>query len=227
MKLNYLRKGERLDNLGDGVDIIQNPAFFSYGTDAVLLADFAVLRKGDNIIDLCSGNGVIALLLSKKTCESITSLELLPQNIDMARRSAQMNGLSNRLRFHEGCVKRVSEYFPAASFSVVTINPPYIPVGAGRVNPNFELAVARHELACSLEDCIAAARRLLTPSGRLYMAHKPERLPEIFCVLRAYKLEPKTLLLVQKRDLPPAIALIEARNGGRAGLKVLPNKIIL
>lgn len=218
-----LNPGERIDDLQrNGLRIIQNPERFCFGMDAVLLSGFAEAREGETVLDLGTGTGILPLLLSAKTeAEHITGLELQPDSAAMAERSVRMNGLSERIEIVTGDLKTASERFGAASFSVVTTNPPYMPVERGLTNPEDAKAIARHELCCTLEDVLRESARLLKVNGRFYMVHRPFRLAEILIGMRGHGIEPKRLRLVYPySDKEPNMVLIEGRRGGKPNLVV-------
>jgi len=221
---------ERVDDLHrKGYVLIQNPNEFCFGIDAVILSGFARVKKGETVLDLGTGTGVIPILLEAKTegCH-FTGLEIQPQMVEMARRSVKLNGLEEKITIVEGDIKRPSYAgFLASSFSVVTCNPPYMNSGGGLVNPESSIAIARHELLCSLEDVVRAAARMLAVNGRFYMVHRPQRLVDIIALLREYKVEPKRLQFVHPyADKEPNLMLIEAVKGGKPFLKAEPPLVI-
>ena len=218
-----LKEGERLDDLQrEGFYLIQNPEYFCFGMDAVLLAGYANTGKEEKVLDLCCGNGIIPVLLcARNKTVSVTGLEIRPEGTDLARRSAMLNGLSDRTSFLTGDIREAARIIPPASFHVVTANPPYMKGGSGLKNPDSILAQARHEVTCSLNDVVAAAAHALRGSGRFYMVHRPHRLAEIFETLNRHHLEPKRMRLVfPYADKEPNMVLIEARKGGRSGMRV-------
>ncbi len=222
---NLVLKHERLDDLHrDGLMLIQNPERFCFGTDAVLLSNFAKARKGEAVCDLCTGTGVIPILMSAKTeAKSFVGLEIQEDCADAASRSVLYNKLDKRITIICGDLRNCGEQLPSAAFDVVTCNPPYMNEGGGIANGVTPKTIARHELLCTFNDVAATSARLLKFSGRLYLIHRPHRLTDIFCTLRANKLEPKTLRLVQPyAGSEPNLALIEAVRGGRPMLKLLP-----
>ena len=190
---------ERVDDLHrDGHLIIQDPKRFCFGVDAVILSGFAKVKKGENVLDLGTGTGIIPILLAAKTeGKHFTGLEIQTESAEMANRSVLLNELEERVSIKEGDIKEAVQLFGASSFDVVTSNPPYMNEGGGLVNPFAAKAIARHEILCSLEDVVAAAARLLRPLGRFYMIHRPHRLTDIMVLLRQYKLEPKRIRFVQ------------------------------
>ncbi len=224
-----LKDGERLDDLNrDGLKIIQNTKSFCFGIDAVLLTDFAKVHTGEVLLDLGTGTGIIPILLSAKTKGShFTGLEIQSESVDMARRSVELNQLSHKVSILEGDLKRIQEQISPASMNVVTANPPYMNTGGGLINVSDKKALARHEILCTLSDVIQAAAYALIPQGRFYLVHRPQRLADIFEILRAKGLEPKVLQQVQYRiDKEPSLVLIEATKNGKKMLKVLPPVIL-
>ena len=219
----YLRDGERLDDLQrDGYQIIQNPRLFCFGMDAVLLSSFAVVKPGEKVLDLCSGNGVIPILLKAKSRgKTFSGLEINEMNVDMARRSALLNGIEDSVKVVQGDIKEADRIFPAASFDVVTCNPPYMTGGRGLLNEKSDRAIARHELLCTFEDVAHSAQRMLRPGGRFYLVHRPSRLPQIIRNLCACGLEPKRMRLVYPfSDKEANMVLIESARGGRPEMKL-------
>ncbi len=217
-----LRDGERIDDLErNGYRIIQNPAMFCFGMDAVLLSGFAQARRGERVIDLGTGTGIIPLLMEAKTeGEHFTGLEIQPEMADMAARSVALNRLQDRIDIVQGDIREASRLFGPASFDVVTSNPPYMAGGAGLTNPEAPKAVSRHEILCTFDDVARETARLLKHGGRFYLVHRPRRLPELFAVLRMYGLEPKRMKMVHPYAGRAAnLVLLEAVRGGRPLLK--------
>ncbi len=219
----FLREGERLDDLQrDGLQLIQNPAWFCFGMDAVLLSAFARVKKGSSCLDLGCGNGVIPILLAGRTeGSSFTGLELQPDIAEMAQRSVQYNHLEEKVQIVNGDIKEATSIFGAASFDVVTCNPPYLIQAHGLVSETDHKAIARHELKCTLEDVVANAARLLRSGGHFFLVHRPFRLAEIITCMAAHKLEPKRMRLVYPYvDKEPNMVLLEGVRGGNSRVKV-------
>ena len=222
MTRNLVRENERVDDLQNGFFIIQDPKKFCFGMDAVLLSGFAGIRKGEHVLDLGTGTGIIPVLLSAGTDGgSFTGLEIQEDCADMACRSVLYNHLEDRVRIVRGDIREADRIFGPASFDVVTSNPPYITEHHGLTNPEEPKAVSRHELLCTLEDVVSQASRLLKDRGRFFMVHRPFRLSEIFASLSRHRLEMKRMQLVYPfADREPNMVLIEARKGGRSFLTV-------
>ena len=218
-----LKENERIDDLQrNGYGIIQDPNRFCFGMDAVLLSTFAKAKKGDLVLDLGTGTGIIPILMEAKyEASHLTGLEIQPDSADMARRSVILNGLEDRVDIVTGDIKEATSLFTKASFDVVTSNPPYMIGQHGLVNPDSEKAIARHEVLCTLEDVVSAAAALLKPGGSFYMVHRPFRLAEIITTLVSHKLEPKRMQLVYPFvDKEPNMVLIEATRGGKSRMTV-------
>lgn len=220
---------ERIDDLQrDGLRIIQDPEGFCFGTDAVLLADFVRIPPGGRALDMCTGTGIIPILLSARTKASyIAGLELQKRAADMAARSVGLNGLTGRLEIYEGDVKEASRIFAGQHFDVITANPPYMKCHNGLVNPDDVKALSRHELTMDFDDLARESSALLTEGGKLFIVHRPQRLPEIITTLKSYDLEPKRLRMVHTYIHREAnLFLMEARKGGGRELRTLPPLIV-
>lgn len=219
----FLKENERIDDLErNGYHIIQDTRRFCFGMDAVLLSGFARVKDGARVLDLGTGTGIIPILLSAKTGAShLTGLEIQEDSADMAWRSVRLNGLETKISIVTGDIKEAGSLFDAASFDVITCNPPYMTAQHGLTNPEDAKAIARHEILCTLEDVIEQTAKLLKPGGNFYMVHRPFRLAEIIVLLRTYKLEPKRMQLVHPFvDKEPNMVLIEANRGGKPRMTV-------
>ena len=218
-----LKDGERLDDLQrNGYRIIQDPEKFCFGMDAVLLSGFASAPEGGRVLDLGTGTGIIPILMAAKTpATELIGLEIQEESADMAQRSVILNDLQSKIKIVQGDIKEAGQLFDAASFDVVTSNPPYMIGGHGLKNPDGPKAIARHEVLCDLEDVIKAAARLLKSGGKFYMVHRPFRLAEIMVLMHDYRIEPKRMQLVYPyADKEPNMVLIEGARGGRSRLTV-------
>ncbi len=218
-----LKDNERIDDLQrNGYQIIQNRDGFCFGMDAVLLSGFALVKQGEKAIDLGTGTGIIPLLLEAKNQGlHYTGLEIQEAMAEMARRSVALNHLEEKISIVTGDIKEASRLFGAASFDVVTSNPPYMNDSHGLKNPELPKAIARHEALCTLHDVTREAAKLLRPGGRFYMVHRPHRLVEIITALKSCGLEPKRMKMVHPYvDREANMVLIEAVRGGRSMIKV-------
>ena len=218
-----LKENERIDDLQrNHYRIIQDPGRFCFGMGAVLLSGFAFAKEGDRVLDLGTGTGIIPILMEAKTdAAHLTGLEIQADSADMARRSVRLNHLEEKIEIITGDIKEAVSLFGAASFDVVTCNPPYMTEHHGLTNARAPKAIARHELLCTLEDVISQAAKLLRPGGNFFMVHRPFRLVDIFVLLRSYHLEPKRMKMVYPFvDKEPNMVLIQANRGGKARITV-------
>lgn len=223
MDEKLLKENERIDDLQrNNYKIIQDPERFCFGMDAVLLSGFARVPEGAKVLDMGTGTGIIPILLEAKTkALHLTGLEIQPDSADMAGRSVRLNHLEDKIDIITGDIKEAVSLFGAASFDVVTCNPPYMTEHHGITNEYTPKAIARHELLCNLEDVISQAAKLLRPGGSFFMVHRPFRLVDIMVLMRQYRLEPKRMKLVYPFvDKEPNMVLIEACRGGRPRMTV-------
>ena len=221
MEVN-IGKDESIDDLQlNGLQLIQKEQGFRFGVDAVLLSHFANVKKKHRVIDLCTGTGRVSFLVyGKYKPQEVIGLEIQDDMVEMANRSSKLNDTSDIVKFVQGDLKDKALLDSLGRFDVVTVNPPYKLNNAGILNPNDKLAIARHEIMCNLEDVIVSARRLLKDNGRMFIVHRPERLADIFGLMRKYKIEPKRVRLVQPNTKKaPNIVLVEGQRDGGAFLK--------
>ncbi len=227
--MDILKVNERIDDLHrNGYTIIQDPKKFCFGIDAVLLSDFAKAKKDEIVFDIGTGTGIIPILMSAKTsAKKYFAIDIQQESVDMARRSIKLNKLTDKIEVFHLDIKKVFEKFEKNSINVVTSNPPYMNMGGGLISEYDAKAIARHEIFCNLDDIVKATSLLLKPNGRFYMVHRPNRLCDIICTLRNYKLEPKTIRFVQPyENKEPNMVLIESVKNGKAFMKILPNLIV-
>lgn len=221
-KFEYINQDETIDDLQlKGLKLIQKKDGFKFGIDAVLLSDFANVKTRHRVMDLCTGTGIVPFLIyGKYNPKSVYGLEIQEDMIDMAKRSVKLNSLDEKLFFINEDLKNIGFLKTIEKFDVLTVNPPYKLNSSGILNPNDKLAIARHEVLCNLEDVISAARILLKDNGRMFMVHRPERLADIFMLMRKYKIEPKRVKMIHpKIDKAPNIVLVEGQRDGGAYLK--------
>lgn len=218
-----LKENERIDELQrNGYKIIQNQEKFCFGMDAVLLSGFAKVKKGETVLDMGTGTGIIPILLEAKTQAShLTALEIQEESADMAKRSVALNHLEDKIDIVIGDIKEAAAIFGASTFNVVTCNPPYMIGQHGLQNADTPRTIARHEIKCTFEDVAREAAKVLKPGGKLYLVHRPFRLAEIMETLVRFKIEPKRMRMVYPYiDKEPNMVLIEANRGGHSRLTV-------
>lgn len=212
----------------DGLRIIQRKSGYRFSLDAVLLAHFVRLRRGGKVIDLGTGNGIIPLILaSLYPSAAVVGLELQEEMVRRARRSLDLNRLGERVQIIQGDVRSVDGFFHPESFDAALCNPPYREAASGRMNPDPEKRLARHEIKARLEDFIRAGSYLLRRGGPMAMVYPASRMVDLLCAMRAHGVEPKRLRLVRSfKDSPAALVLAEGVKGGGSELKILPPLIV-
>ena len=223
-----LEQYERLHDIQcGGLQLIQNIHGFRYGTDAVLLSDFVNLKNGERVLDFCSGSGIIPLiLLSRNKAKEIIGLEIEEEIVVTANKTAALNGAHDKLKFICGDIKDASKILKS-SFDVITCNPPYSKSGSGMMSESNKIARARYEVDCTLDDVVKSAVKVLRYGGRFYLVHKAERLVDIICTCRKYKLEPKEIQFVYTKPGKRAeLVMICAVLGGGTQINVLPPIIV-
>lgn len=209
-----IKEDETLDDLQlKGIHVIQKKQAFRFGIDAVLLGNFPTIKNGAKVVDLCSGTGIIPFILAGKTnASNIIGIEIQKEIADMANRSIKYNNLQKKVRFIEGDLKNLKLLKDIEKVDVVTVNPPYKTQGTGIININDKNAISRHEICCTLDDVVKAAKVLLRDKGKLYMIHRPDRIVDIMNVMRKYYIEPKLIRTIHPAvDKPPSMILIEGQ----------------
>ena len=219
-----IKSDEAIEDLLHGrLKIIQKKEGYRFSIDAVLLANFARLKKGENAADLGTGSGVIPLILSwRKPDHNITGIEISSEIAEMARKSVEINAMTNRISIIEGDVKKIKELSPPERFGVAIANPPYGKVDTGRLNPKLEKAEARHEIAGGLDDFIGAAAYLTKYRGRIYVIYPARRCADLLCSLREKGFEPKRMRAVYSvRGESARLVLVEGVKGGGVEMDIL------
>lgn len=213
------------EKLGEGVLVFQSEQV-RFGSDTLRLADFTIVRKGDTVCDLCSGTGaaVLQLFCGEVPPAKAVCVEIQPDAAALIERSVQASGLTGRIQVV--CADLRRKPLPAGQFDAVLCNPPFYPLGSGCVSLSSSAAAARHEAFCTLQDVCSEAARLLRSGGRFTLCIRPERLADLVCLLRDFRLEPKRMRLLQHcRTKAPYLLLMEARRDGRPGLHIEPTLI--
>ena len=220
---------ERIDDLQrNGLRLVQNPELFCFGTDAVLLADFAEVYTKDHIVELGMGNGIVSILLSaKKDTARFTGIEIQLESAQLAQRNVEINGLTDRMRVILGDFRQVRELIGKDKVDAVVCNPPYDKNGTGRLNESDAHRIARHEIMGTLEDMVRATASLLQTGGRCYFIYRPFRMAEMLYTMKTYRLEPKVCRLVQPQEgKEPNLVLIKGIKDGAEGIQI-PAPLIL
>jgi tRNA1Val (adenine37-N6)-methyltransferase len=218
-----IRPDETIDDLRmGGLRLIQKRTGFRFSIDSLLLANYVIAPKRAKLADLGAGCGVIALILAARYPGiRIKAVEIQPELAELAQRNVALNGLSDRIEVECADWRRARTLFSPHSFDVVVSNPPFRRPGSGRLNPDSQKAIARHEIKGGIPEMLSAAGYLLKPRGRLFIVHLPERLPEIFSSMTRRRLAPKHIRLVHPRQGEAARhVLLHAVKDAKPGLRV-------
>jgi len=223
-----LYEGERVDDLlTQNLHIIQSREVFSFSMDAVLLGRFASVPARGRVLDLCTGNGVIPLLLSTRTKAVIEGVEIQERLAKMAERSVAMNGLQDRITIHNSDLKNYHEVAGHGMYDAVTVNPPYAALTGSDIKANQYEAIARHEIHCTLEDVVKACGKLVKQGGKVSMVHRPHRLADILTLMRQYRIEPKRVRFVHPRvGMEANMVLVEGIRDAKPEMRIMPPLIV-
>ncbi len=216
---------ETLDALFDGkVAILQSREGYRFSLDAVLLAHFMLVQGQEKIVDLGTGNGVIPLILAALyPSVEVTGLEIQRTMVERAVRNVRLNSFEQRIQIVTGDVCSIKEILPPRIFDLAVSNPPYRGARSGRISPQGEKRVARHEIKGSIPDFVRAGSYLLKSRGRISFIYSAARTPDLLLALRRQGLEPKRLRLVHSfPDAEAGLVLVEGVKGGKSELKILP-----
>ncbi len=208
--------------------VFQKKRGYRFSLDAILLAHFASLKSRSKAIDLGTGSGIIPLILATRYPNvAWTGLEIQPQLAELANKSIELNCLQNHINIIHGDARKIKNIFPAHSFDAVIFNPPYRKINSGRINPDLEKAIARHEIKGSLKDFLQAAKYLLKPGGKVFTIYPAKRLAELVSLFRANYIEPKRMKFVFSDVKSVAeFVLVEGRAGAREELKIESSLVI-
>ena len=212
--------GEKVEPLGLDARIIVSKEH-TFGTDALLLADFAAVRPSDVLCDMGTGCGIIPFLWYKKGCRDVTGIDISEQAVSQFSRSIEMCSFGDGLKALCMDLKDAPSLLKKASFDLVSMNPPYKKAGSGIPSADSSGLIARHEYACDLDDIVSVSSSLLRFGGRFVLCNRPERLTDIACCMRSHALELKRIRFVKKLSgRQPWLVLCEGRRGGRPDLIV-------
>ena len=227
----YSKENERIDDLDlKGLHIIQNPDYFCFGIDAVLLAWFAspFIHPNTHVMDLGTGSGILPLLVYGRTgARRIEALEIQDQMVELARRNVAMNQLEDVITVHHGDICHPTPQMLSTNFDVILSNPPYMRMDRGMKNATSAVSIARHEIACTLDDVVFFAKRTLKDRGKLFMVQRADRLSDLLCSLRKHGVEAKRLCAVHPYvDKPANLILVEAMRQGKSYMNIDPPLVV-
>ena len=222
--MENINENERIDDLEiNNLKIIQKNDGFCFGIDSVLLSDFAKnIKNNANVLDLGTGTGILGFLLIAKTkINKVIGIEVQKDIADMAKRSIELNQLSDKFEIINSNIKEIENILKVDSFDAIITNPPYKKMNSGRINENKVKLISRHEIEADLSDFIKVSFKMLKDKGTLYMVHRAERLVDILSEMRKNKMEPKRIRFVHSnKNSESKLVLIEAVKNGKSFLKV-------
>lgn len=207
------------------IKIVQNKDYFNFSLDSVLLPNFVeITKKTSKILDMCTGNAPIPLILSTKTTAKIYAIELQKEVYSLAKETIKINKLENQIKLINDNIKNLKKFFNTETFDIITCNPPYFKKKDGSIiNENKVKSIARHEIEMELEDVMIISKALLKNEGSLVLVHRTERLIEIIELMKKHNIEPKRMRLIYpKVNTESNLVLIDGRKNGKDGLKILP-----
>ncbi|MBS3969896.1 MAG: methyltransferase [Clostridia bacterium] len=219
-----LFEGEALEDIGGGLKIIQSRNNYRFSEDSILLADFVDLNPGESLLDLGTGSGILPLLLIRRERSlNITGIEIQQELASMAQRSIKYNNLEKKITIVQGDLREAGKLFPGARWDKVIANPPYFRVNEGRISHKNNIAIARHEIECTLTDIVKAAGLLLKPMGSFYIVYGHHRLSELLSLCKENCLCPYQLQPVSAhKDKPPYLVLVKCLHQEEVKLVELP-----
>lgn len=203
--------------------IVQDSDMFNFSLDSILLPNFVTINKSaKKILDIGCGNAPIPMILTTKTNAKITAVEIQLEVFELAKKSVEMNKLSEQIELLNMDVNDFYETCETDIYDIITCNPPFFPITpSANLNKNDYKTIARHELKLNLDNVFKIAKKLLRNNGNIAMVHRPERLLEIIDTMRKYNIEPKRVQFVYpKKSLDANILLIEGTKNGKPGLKI-------
>lgn len=207
------------------IKIVQNKDYFNFSLDSVLLPNFVeITKKTSKILDMCTGNAPIPLILSTKTTAKIYAIELQKEVYSLSKETIKINKLENQIKLINDNIKNLKKFFNTETFDIITCNPPYFKKKDGSIiNENKVKSIARHEIEMELEDVMIISKALLKNEGSLVLVHRTERLIEIIELMKKHNIEPKRMRLIYpKVNTESNLVLIDGRKNGKDGLKILP-----
>lgn len=207
------------------IKIVQDKDYFNFSLDSILLPNFVeITRKTKKILDMCTGNAPIPLILSMKTDAKIYGVELQKEVYDLAKETIKINNLDNQIELINDNIKNLKKIFDTETFDIITCNPPYFKKKDDSIiNENKVKSIARHEIEMELEDVMIISKALLKNEGSLTLVHRTDRLIEIIELMKKHNIEPKRMRLIYpKVNMESNLVLIDGRKNGKEGLKILP-----
>ena len=213
----------------NNIKIYQNKDYFNFSLDSILLPNFVILNnKTKKVLDLCTGNIPIPLILSKKTKTLIYGVEIQKEIFDLAEKTLKINNLENQIILINKDAKELVNDFETDIFDLITCNPPYFKNSNTSIKNNNNIkSIARHEILIKLEDIMNISKKLLKNNGSLSLIHRTDRLIDIIILMRQNNIEPKRIRFIYpKAGKESNLVLIDGRKNGKPGLKILDSLIV-
>lgn len=215
------------DLLGFNLKIVQDTNYFNFSLDSVLLYNFLNLKKNMKIIDICSGNCPIPLMISKKVKEKIYAVELQKEIYELGKESIELNNINN-IELLNMDAKDITNIFETDSFDLLTCNPPYFKTNNNsKLNDNDIKSIARHEIKINIDDIMKISKKILKNNGSIVLVHRPDRLPDIIIKMKENNISPKKIQFIYPKDNTESnMIIIEGTKNGNNAIKILPPLII-
>lgn len=219
--MELVKEGERLDDLQfQNLHIIQDPNGYCFTSDSVYLANFAKAKPNDLVVDLCSGSGVIGILLQAKTnAKHVTLVELQEPLANMSERSVRFNHLESKVSVINKPLQNIHKQIGQEKFDVVVCNPPYKMQHSSLLGESESISICKHEITVMLKEIVTEAAKLLKFGGNFYTINKEERLTDLLCYLREAKLEPKHITVIESKK-GSSLVMVKAKKGGHSGVRI-------
>ncbi len=217
---------EKIEPLGNNMKIVVS-AVHTFGTDAILLANFANIKRKDVACDMGTGCGIIPLIWCKGETNSVTAIDIQPKAVAQLEKSIEINSIQGRINPVNADLRGLKGKIEYGSFDLVTMNPPYKPIGTGIESICEAERISRHEVMCTIDDAVSAASKLLKFGGRFCMCHRPERLCDIIVSMRNGGIEVKRIRFVcEKAEKSPWLVLVEGKRGSKSSVTVEKNLVM-
>ena len=193
---------------------------FKFSLDSILLAEYVKVSDNQNILDMCTGNAPVPLIISTKTNSSIVGFEIQKDIANLAKKSVEENKLTEQIKIINDDIKNIGNYYEENTFDIIACNPPYFKENSSLVNKNDYKSLARHEIAINLDNIFNLGFKYLRNNGILYMVHRPERLDEIIILANKYKMNVKEIaLVITNKSMIPALVLVKCVKNSKGGIK--------
>lgn len=209
----------------NGLKIVQNKDYFNFSLDSILLPNFVKITPNTKkILDLCTGNAPIPLVLSTMTKSKILGIELQKEIYLLAKKSISINNLESQIEIINMDAKNVIDMYETDTFDLITCNPPYFKYNEGSIINNNDIkTLARHEVTFKLDDLFKVSRKLLKNGGSVCLIHRTDRLIDIIESMKKNNIEPKRIRFVYpKIGSESNLVLIDGHKNGKSGLIILP-----